>query len=787
MDKQRPIHRQHSRSPAHVMQSGASLHYERAFAAYQQGQTPKAKAICLKILATNPNYFDAVHLLGAIAHQAGDYPTAAGHFINALSIQPRSAHAHNNLGLAQHASGQFQAALASFSQSIDCAPDYANAYSNRSLTHYALKQFQQAVDDCSAAIALQPNLVDAYNNRGHALISLNRQQEAIADMNAAIAIRPDFALAYYNRAVAQHELLISGPALSNYEKALEINPKHTEAYWNIAVLLLLMGDYVKGWRLFEWRHQQPSYLKNQPLVTQPLWLGEQSLEGKVILLHAEQGLGDTIQFCRYAPLIAAMGARVILAVQAPLVSLLTCMPGEIEVVASGTPVGEFDYHCPLMSLPLAFKTTLDTIPLSKGYLRADANKAAIWEQRLAPFGNMPRIGLVWNGGFRADQPELWRVNERRNIPLSGIAGLNCPGILFVSLQKGNPAEAELLERKEAVWPEHNLFNAVDLLTDFSDTAALIDRLDMVISVDTSTAHLAAAMGKPVWLLNRFDSCWRWMETGTHSPWYDSVRLYRQVKFDTWAPVLQQVREDLLTLVCSTHSPPPPCSTNANAASNTMTLNTEFWNFFNAEAAPLLAHREKTFRQVFTYLDTLPGPVTIVETGCARSAGNWAGDGQSTLLFDRYISCRDQQSSCQTVDISPVSVAECRKLVSPRVQVTQDDSVHYLSLLAQQLAVSGQKIDLLYLDSFDLDLVYWMPSAIHHLKELAAVMRCIGPQTLVVVDDCPLNADFITGENQQINFVGNPNVGGKGRLIAEFAQACGAKVMFAEYQAGWTGF
>ena len=219
----------------------------------------------------------------------------------------------------------------------------------------------------------------------------------------------------------------------------------------------------------------------------------------------------------------------------------------------------------------------------------------------------------------------------------------------------------------------------------------------------------------------------------------------------------------------------------------MPHNTDFWTFFDGEAGPLLAHREKTFRHVFHYLDRLSGPLTIVETGCARRAGNWAGDGQSTVLFDRYISARDQQSSCRTVDISPVSVAECRQLVSSRVEVTQDDSVHYLQQLTVQLVAAKKTIDLLYLDSFDLDMVYWMPSAIHHLKELAAVMRCIGPQTLVVVDDCPLNANFITGENQQIHFVGNPSVGGKGRLIAEFAQACGAKVEFAEYQAGWTGF
>ncbi len=219
----------------------------------------------------------------------------------------------------------------------------------------------------------------------------------------------------------------------------------------------------------------------------------------------------------------------------------------------------------------------------------------------------------------------------------------------------------------------------------------------------------------------------------------------------------------------------------------MTTNTAFWQFFNTEASPQLAHREKTFRQIFEYLDTRSGPLTIVETGCARLAGNWAGDGQSTVMFDRYISNRDEASVCHTVDISPVSVAECRKLVSARVQVTQDDSVHHLWQLAAQFVAQQRKIDLLYLDSFDLDMVYWMPSAMHHLKELAAVMRCIDQDTLVVVDDCPLNANFITGDKQQIHFVGNPSIGGKGRLIADFAQACGAKVQFAEYQAGWTGF
>ncbi len=219
----------------------------------------------------------------------------------------------------------------------------------------------------------------------------------------------------------------------------------------------------------------------------------------------------------------------------------------------------------------------------------------------------------------------------------------------------------------------------------------------------------------------------------------------------------------------------------------MPANHEFWRFFNDEAAARLAVREKTFRKIFEYLDSVDGPITIVETGCARLADNWAGDGQSTVLFDRYICSRDQESECYTVDINPVSVAACRQLVGPRTVVTQDDSVHYLNVLARKFGHPGKRISFLYLDSFDLDKTYWYPSAIHHLKELTAAMRCIDANTLVVVDDCPLNGDFVRGDGNQITFVAPASVGGKGRLVAEYAAAAGARMLFAEYQAGWTGF
>lgn len=219
----------------------------------------------------------------------------------------------------------------------------------------------------------------------------------------------------------------------------------------------------------------------------------------------------------------------------------------------------------------------------------------------------------------------------------------------------------------------------------------------------------------------------------------------------------------------------------------MTASKLFWDFFNNEAAPRLAHRERTFRKVFEYLDELDGPITIVETGCARLAGNWAGDGQSTILFDKYISARDENSTCYSVDINPASVSECLKLVSQRVRVTQDDSVHYLYELAKKFQEDRRSISFAYLDSFDLDWTYWQPSAIHHLKELVALQTCINKKTLLVVDDCPLNVNFLPNPSNDIEVIGNPTIGGKGKLVAEYAVAIGAKLEFAEYQAGWTGF
>ncbi len=306
---------------------------------------------------------------------------------------------------------------------------------------------------------------------------------------------------------------------------------------------LLNGRYEEGWREFEWRKRIRIPLGSRPF-SEPLWLGEQDIAGKIILLHSEQGLGDTIQFCRYAELVSNLGVRVILEVPKSLMRLFEGLCSSPELIEVGSQLPFFDFHCPLMSLPLAFKTTLSSIPANIPYLKTDTDRVLFWNGRLG-HKNKPRVGLVWSGGFRPDQPQVWSVNKRRNIPLAKFASFAGLDIDFYSLQKGEPAESELTALKRDNWGGPNIIDLTGELIDFSDTAALIQNLDLVISVDTSTAHLAGALGKPIWILNRFDTDWRWLLDRTDSPWYPTVKLYRQEKAGDWDEVVQRVRGDLI--------------------------------------------------------------------------------------------------------------------------------------------------------------------------------------------------------------------------------------------------
>jgi len=304
----------------------------------------------------------------------------------------------------------------------------------------------------------------------------------------------------------------------------------------------------------EWRWQDSDGVgRNRRDFAQPLWHGRESLAGRTIVLHAEQGLGDTLQFCRYASLVADLGARVILEAPAVLVSLLASLSGVAQIVARGDPLPAADFHCPLLTLPLAFNTTLENIPADVPYLRADPARIRHWRERLGERRQL-RVGLAWSGGFRPNQPDLWSVNRRRNVPLAELAPLRHAQIEFVSLQKGEPAASELRDLLARNWRGPRLVDFTDELEDFADTAALVENLDLVISVDTSVAHLAGALGKSVWVMNRFDSCWRWLIDRSDSPWYPTLRLYRQANPGDWRAVVRNVASDLGQLAAAVEPP-----------------------------------------------------------------------------------------------------------------------------------------------------------------------------------------------------------------------------------------
>jgi hypothetical protein len=337
-------------------------------------------------------------------------------------------------------------------------------------------------------------------------------------------------------------------ALTGYDRAIAIKPDFAAAYNNRAYTRLLSGDFENGWLDHEWRwrNELGASAKDKRHFAQPLWLGNYSLRGKTILLHSEQGFGDSLQFCRYVDEVADLGATVVLEVPKPLASLLASLDGASQIVVQGDALPAFDCYCPLLSLPLAFKTTLSTVPAHIPYLKSRPEKLLFWKEKLGSKRG-PRVGLVWSGGFRPNLPAFWPGNSRRNIPLAKLAPLKHPDMEFYSLQKGQPAESELAELVSRGWDGPELIDFSSSLNDFADTAALIENMDLVISVDTATAHLAGALGKPVWILNRFDTCWRWLLDRTDSPWYPTARLYRQPRSGDWDSVVERVRADFKQL------------------------------------------------------------------------------------------------------------------------------------------------------------------------------------------------------------------------------------------------
>lgn len=529
-----------------VNDAGFQLRLQQAIQLHRQGNFTEAKRLYRQILQDQPRHYGALHLLGVIALQTHDIAAAVALLEESISINPNIATVHNNLGNGRRLSGDVHGALASYDKAIALMPDYAEAHYNRGTALQTLKRPDEAAASYGAAIALKPDYAEAYSNLGVVLQDLQRHEEAVASCDKAIALKPDHAESYYNRGTALQNLRRHEAAAASYDKAIELKPDYDNAYWNKSFVLLRSGKLEQGWSLYEWRKRIASPVGHRHYA-QPLWLGKEYLAGRTLFIHWEQGFGDTLQFCRYAALVKARGAHVVMSVQDPLVQLLTTMDPDIRVIGGDQTPPEFDYHCPLMSLPLALGTTLETIPSAVPYVHAAPEKSASWRSRLAALPGL-KVGLVWAGSPRPHNPLAHEVDKRRSITLNHYAPLAAvPGLCLVSLQKGEPsAQARTPPDGMALhdWTEE--------LDDFSDTAALVDALDLVVSVDTSIVHLAGALGKPVWILNRHDQCWRWLTDRSDSPWYPTARLFQQRDAGLWDDVIAQVTWELRGLVAVAH-------------------------------------------------------------------------------------------------------------------------------------------------------------------------------------------------------------------------------------------
>ncbi len=473
----------------------ATAHSNLGIALQDLNRLDAALASFDRAIALKPDYAEAYYNRGVALQDLKRLDDALASYDRAIALKPDFAEAYYNRGGTLQERKRFGDALASYDRATALKPNYAEAYNNRGNTLLKLNRLDDALASFDRAIALKPDYAEAYYNRGGALQDLNRLDDALASFDRAIALKPDYAIAYNNRGGALVKLMRVDDALQSFDTAIALKSDCTDAYWNKSLCSLLMGRFEQGWRLHEWRKKlaEPYAARSFP---QPLWLGQENIAGKTLFLWWEQGLGDTIQFCRYARLAEARGAKVVMSVQQPLQALLKEISPTIQIVNQDEVPDDFDYHCPLLSLPLAFATTLDTIPADIPYLRSDSKKSLFWKEKLGE-KSKPRVGLVWSGGFRPGHPEFWSINRRRNIPLAKFAALKNPDIDFYSLQKGQPAESELAELVRANWDGPRIIDFTSLLNDFSDTAALIENLDLVISVDTSIVHLAGALGKPV--------------------------------------------------------------------------------------------------------------------------------------------------------------------------------------------------------------------------------------------------------------------------------------------------
>ncbi len=592
-------------SPTSVQQPSAAAAFESAFRLFRAGQPAEAEISCRQALSIDAGHADSLHLMGMLCQFGKQYdlalewfaqairsnPNVADYFFDlgavlvqlgriddairsydrglvlksdfaegwyrlgellvqqgrrdearlsfeqALKADPRCAEAANGSALLYFHAGDYESAIERLDRSFEIRPD-PGALHLKGVCQLHLKRFDEALIHVGRALAQVPDHPEVIHNYGLVLHKLGRNQEALVHFDRALALKPDFLEALNHRGSALGELHRFDEALASFAHAVALKPDFADAHWNAALLKLLLGDFEHGWQDREWgrRCRAVGFVERQ--FSQPRWIGETPLAGKTVLLHSDEGLGDTIQFARYAPLLAARGARVILEVDPALHPLLAGMDGIVCVPRGAEAVPEFDLHCPLSSLPLACGTRLETIPADAGVPAPPQAVVDAWKARLGPHHRL-RVGLAWSGN-----PS--HGNDRnRSVPLRMLAPLLDCEATFVSLQKElRPADAACLQEQGAI---------IDLtahLSDFVETAALLSCLDLVITVDTSVAHLAGALSRPTWLMLPYTPDYRWLLDRSDSPWYRTMRLFRQDARRDYAPVIEAIGCELQSLIAA---------------------------------------------------------------------------------------------------------------------------------------------------------------------------------------------------------------------------------------------
>ncbi len=565
----------------------------------QKGERKEGIALLDKSLELQPDQPEVYNNKGIALQEMKCFTEALECFEHAITGQPRYAAACNNRGLVLKYLGKHEAAIMSFEDAVRFDPVYAEACYNLANTLLALKRFSKALDAFDKALLIRPAYLEAQRGRAAALSELKRYPEALqaydnllahrindaeflrqrGDLqlklkqyqaalqsyhdalamepenpsihhgcgialnktrqheksvqayNRAISLKPDEASMYYNRGVSHKNLGQYQKALLDFETAILLRPNYPDAHFAIGDIKLLSGKFSEGWPLYQWRFLKENK-KQKSQSNGTLWLGQFPIEGKTMLIHAEQGFGDIIQFCRYAMLCEQAGAKVILQTYRPLIPLLETLSETINIIPTSEDAPSCDVHAPVMSLPLAFSTTLDTIPAYPAYLSALPEKLRQWEEKITP-SDRPKIGIAWSG------KESYGNDHRRSMELALFEKLLLIDVDFHVMQK------DIREHDTPILKKHpNLQFHGEELADFSDTAALAEHMELIITVDTSIAHLAGALGKPFWILLPFDPDFRWMIEREDSPWYPTARLFRQKVPDDWQGVIDSVAVSL---------------------------------------------------------------------------------------------------------------------------------------------------------------------------------------------------------------------------------------------------